>query len=114
MPNKIFSDEQKLDILQKYKNYAGTLTGFCKIQQVSNTTLYKWLKNSNDKNTSKFINLKYIPQIAEQNIAAHELAAIAKITSPIKISINKLSIDFASGCKLEELKSILEIINVAQ
>ena len=98
MPNKIFSDEQKLEILQKYKNYAGTLTGFCKIQQVSKTTLYKWLKNSSEKNNSKFINLKYIPKSSEQNIAVHELAVIAKITSPIKISTNKLSIDFALVC----------------
>lgn len=114
MPNKIFSDEQKLEILQKYNNYAGTLTGFCKIQQVSKTTFYKWLRNSKDKNNSKFINLKYIPKIAEHNTATHELAAIAKITSPIKISTNKLSIDFALGCKLVELKALLEIINVAQ
>ena len=68
MPNKIFSNVQKLEILQKYKNYAGSLAAFCKIQQVSKTTFYKWLKNSNDNNNFKFIYLKYISQIAEQNI----------------------------------------------
>lgn len=113
MPNKRFSDEQRLEILQKYKKYPGSLTGFCKIKKISKATLYKWIKNTDENNNSKFINLKYIPQKSVQNIDAHELASIAKITSPIKISINKLSIDFASGCKLEELKAVLEVINVA-
>ena len=114
MQNKKYSEEQKLEILHKYKNYQGTLNRFCSMEQVSRTTLYKWLKNIKHKNHSKFINLNFISQASDTENPIDISGVVTIISSPIKICINQLTIDFVCGCKIAELKALLELMNVAQ
>jgi len=114
MSYKIFTEKQRLEIVQKFQNYTGTMVEFCKFHQISRRTLYKWIRNSAKKNNSKFIKLHYTASRDESMSAQANTDLITVFSSPIKISIKNISIDFSNGCKLEELKTILELINVAQ
>ena len=114
MSYKIFTEKQRLKIIQKFQNYTGTKIEFCKLHQINRKTLYKWIRNLAEKNNSKFINLNYTANHDESMSAQTNTDLITIFSSPIKISIKNISIDFSNGCKLQELQTILELINVTK
>ena len=116
MSGSVFSIEQRHELVSKFNRRKINCDEFCKIHKVSRVTIYKWRRDFFAKTKEeKFIPLEII---STANTFANAMStavtgSLSKITSPIKITGTSVTVDFVNGCKIEELKAILRIMNAS-
>ena len=91
-----------------------TIKQFCKKHNISKSSFYKWrcklYPDSFTKAAGKFITVRQIKE-SEKFIAG--VIPAPSISSPLKISLGQISLEFTCGCELSELSQIISLLNAA-
>lgn len=111
MSRKIFSEEERLEILKKFNHRTISITQFCEEHRVARQTIYGWKKSK-----LKFIPLHVSPALPDviDTIKANEILAIKEIISPLKLYKSDFVIEFHSGCSRKEIKFVIELLNASK
>ena len=102
-----FSLAEKKELVTKFKNRRINAKKFCKNYNIAPSTIYQWRKDlSLDRG---FIPLHIVPAPARSAVSN-----TSSITSAFTVVTSDLSLEFAKGCLLSELKLVLELFNASK
>lgn len=102
---KIFSDETMRKILENFSSYEGTVTSFCKENNMSKSQFYYYKKRFEKSNKPTFHAIALKNDEFDPNIASDN----AKVYSDIKIEIGKANI-YIPANEIALLSTILKEI----
>jgi transposase-like protein len=100
--NRVVAKWRALFELQK--SSSTTITEFCKLHNVNRASFYQWkelLRKREQQDNKEFIPIKLSAMPTEAN----------RISSKVRINFaNGVNIEFQDGCKLGELKLVIETL----
>lgn len=102
-----FSLTEKQELITKFNSRKTNAKKFCKNYNITPSTIYQWRKDlSLDRG---FIPLHIVPTSASSAVSD-----MNSITSAFTVVKSDLSLEFAKGCLLSELKLLLELLNASK
>jgi len=98
-----FSIEEKRNLIIKFSKRTETADKFCKRYNLTRSTFYQWRKDLAEE--------RFIALTVKTESTTKTVPCVTFISSPIRVSSNTcVSLDFASGCRLEELRAVVELL----
>jgi len=122
------------NLILKYEKRTSSISEFCKEYNISRSSLYKWRNYFDNKQKTAIANQStesknFVPvtidkssskinesksSVPQNNISSMPVEKFVNSSSVLKIRKSDLTIEFANGYSLLELKAILGLINAAK
>lgn len=113
-PKKSNSEWRSLISIYLDDSQSLTIKQFCKKHNISKSSFYKWrcklYPDSFTKTPGKFIAVR---QTEKSEKFIPRQVPSSSISSPLKISLGQVSLEFTCGCELSELSQIISLLNAA-
>jgi len=101
-------------LIAEYEERSVTCAYFCELHQVSKSEVYKWRRHFLSQTKSVEEESRFIP-LAINSEQESDQQNMPNITSAIKISGRfGVVVEFVSGCRYLELKTIMEILHATK
>lgn len=103
------------ELLELQKSSSATITEFCKLHNVNRASFYQWkerLRKSEHQSSKEFIPIKVSGISVEANRINN---GNERISSKVRINLaGGVNIEFQDGCRLGELKLVIENLHAVK